>query len=512
MCCRLKALLGGGLLAALLAGGLATGLYAQGEKKGKTAKAEEKVIDDGLADAEFALPNHSWMTPFKDVQPIYFVNQNMPEWAKLDKFWTDADEPAISPEGEKITRKVVKLRVPRGLTANPPVPAENPMTVAKWALGRKLYFDPVLSADKTVSCASCHDPKKGFTDQANFSTGIRGNKGGMSAPTVFNSGYNALQFWDGRAASLEDQSQGPVQNALEMFDGDGHAWKRAVKRLREDAEYVAAFKAVFGTPPTRDSVAKAIATYERTVLSGNSIQDRAEAAARDRFSASGTGDVNPRAGDYSRVLKEAVAAKDAPALKALKLDPDADADQVPAVAKRLASGRAVFFGKARCNGCHVGDNWTDNAFHNLGVGAKDGKLPASAAGRYASQPTGHKNPDLFGAFKTPTLRHLLGTAPYLHDGSEKDLEAVVEFYDRGGNPNEYLDIRMRDEDAERAWRVAAAAGKKYEGPEAFVYGGKPVVPLKLKLTPDEKRDLVLFLRALQGDPADPLIDAPAPAK
>src|SRR5262249_5247806 len=158
---------------------------------------------------------------------------------------------------------------------------------------------------KSVACATCHDPRKGFTDQSNFSTGIRGNKGGMSAPTVFNSGYNAFQFWDGRAASLEDQSQGPVQNALEMFDGDGHAWKRAVKRLGDAGEYVAAFKAVFGTLPTRDKVARAIATFERPVLSGNSVQDGAEAAARQRFSATGTGDVNPRVGDYSKALKEA---------------------------------------------------------------------------------------------------------------------------------------------------------------------------------------------------------------
>jgi cytochrome c peroxidase len=497
----------GSLIAGLLAVALINGLYAQGEKK--TPKAEERVVEDGIADAEFALPNPAWMTPFKDVQPMVFVNQNMPEWARLDRFWTETEEPAITPEGQKINRKTVRIKVPRGLTSNPPVPAENPMTVAKWQLGRKLYYDPVLSSDRTVACASCHDPRKGFTDQSNFSTGIRGNKGGMSAPTVFNSGYNPFQFWDGRASSLEDQSQGPVQNALEMFDGDGHAWKRAVKRLRDDAEYVAAFKAVFGTLPTRDNVAKAIATFERTVLSGNSIQDRAEAAARQRFSATGTGDVNPRTGDYTKVLKEAFAARDKTALVALGLDPETDAEKAAAVAKQLANGRTLFFNKARCNGCHVGDNWTDNTFHNIGVGARDGKLPSSAAGRFASQPTGHKNPDQFGAFKTPTLRHLLGTAPYLHDGSEKDLAAVVEFYDRGGNANEFLDVRMRDEDAERAWRVAKATGAKYEGPEAFVYNGKPIVPLKLKLTAEEKKDLVLFLKALQGDPADALVHSPS---
>jgi cytochrome c peroxidase len=430
---------------------------------------------------------------------------NMPEWEKLDKFWNPATEEVLAPDGSKVTRKIVKIKVPLGLSSNPPVPAENPMTAQKWLLGRKLYYDTLLSSDGTVSCATCHDPNKGFTDQANFSTGIRGNKGGMSAPTVFNSAYNTFQFWDGRASSLEDQSQGPVQNALEMFDGDGHAWKRCVKRLRERPEYTEQFKAVFGTPPTRDAVAKAIATFERTVLSGNSLQDRAEAAARKRVAEKGVGEPTPRAADYSRILKEAFTAKDAYALKALNLDPEQDADKVPEIAKRLANGRELFHGKARCNSCHVGDNWTDNVFHNLGVGAKDGQIPPSQAGRWAALPTGHKDPSLYGAFKTPSLRHLLGTAPYMHDGSEKDLLAVIELYDKGGIVNPYLDIRMRDEDAERAWLAAKAAGTKYEGPQAFVYNGVPIIPRKLGLTMQEKQDLILFLQALQGDPVEPLV-------
>ena len=119
---------------------------------------------------------------------------------------------------------------------------------------------------------------------------------------------------------------------------------------------------------------------------------------------------------------------------------------------------------------------------------------------------------MYGAFKTPTLRALLGSAPYLHDGSEKTLFSVIDFYDRGGIANEFLDIRMRDEDAERAWRVAQAEGKKYEGPEVFVFNGKPIAPLKLKLTMEEKQDLVLFLRALQGDPSDALVYDPKSPK
>ncbi len=494
-------LLGGIALAGLLFTAALQGQMDKGTAGGD--KAGGSVVEEGLADHEFALPNPAWKTPFREEVPIVFVNQNMPEWKTLKGFWTEGTEKAIDPAtGEAFTRKVVRIKVPLGLTSSPPVPAENPMTVAKWALGKRLYFEERLSSDGSTSCASCHDPKKGFTDQANVSTGIRGNKGGVSAPTVFNTAYGAFQFWDGRAASLEDQSQGPVQNALEMFDGDGHAWKRAVKRLREDKEYTARFKAVFGTMPTRDAVAKAIATYERTILSGNSIHDRAAVHAIDRASDEGKSDFTATAADYAKALKDAFAAKDTPALKALEL---ADEKDTGAFAKRLANGRNLFFNKARCNGCHVGDNFSDGAFHNLGVGAKAGKIPPSAAGRYAAQPVGHKNPEMYGAFKTPTLRHLLGTAPYMHDGGEKDLMAVVEFYDKGGNANEHLDIRMRDEDAEKAWYAAKAAGKEYKGPEVFVLGGRPIVPLKLKLTADEKKDLVLFMRALQGDPAPAVV-------
>src|SRR5262249_3504669 len=140
--------------------------------------------------------------------------------------------------------------------------------------------------------------------------------------------------------------------------------------------------------------------------------------------------------DYEMVLKEAIAKKDTNALSAVGLADEAGA---LAVAKSIANGRGLFFNKARCNACHVGDNFTDNQFHNLGVGVKDGKLPEGAVGRFGAQATGAKDPDQFGAFKTPTLRGLLSTAPYMHDGSEKTLEAVVEFYVRGGNANEFLD-------------------------------------------------------------------------
>ena len=164
-------------------------------------------------------------------------------------------------------------------------------------------------------------------------------------------------------------------------------------------------------------------------------------------------------------------------------------------------------GEARCSGCHGGENFTDNQFHNLGIGVMDGGLPATVMGRFGSLPTGHKNPELMGAFKTPTLRGLLDTAPYMHDGSLESLEKVVDFYDRGGNANAYLDPKLRDYDAETELEKARAAGRKYEGPEVKLLGPNhtPIAPLKLNLSTPEKRDLVLFLRALQGDPVDRVV-------
>lgn len=531
MCCGVKWWIGVGLVLVLGVAGLGGWALMQRQQtlaaaeRQKAASARDKAAKDKakldtnhpkdnkmVDNHECILPNYAWMTPFKDQVPISFVNraQNTAEWDKLAGFWNETTEQAFDPQtGKMVTRKAVKIRVPLGLTGNPPIPNENPLTVEKWSLGKQLYFDRILSTNRTVACATCHDPGKGFTDQNRFSTGIFGKVGGMSAPTVFNSAYHGFQFWDGRAASLEHQAQGPVMNSVEMFGGDGHAWRDAVKRLRANEKYVAQFKKVFGTLPTQDTVAKAIASYERTVLSGNSIHDRAEIAMRKRVDEAETGKYVLLARDYATVLKAAFASKDVVALKALKLDPGKDANKIEDTAKSLVAGRNLFFEKARCSLCHVGDNFTDNLFHNIGVGVKDGKLPKGLEGRYGALPVGHKNPDMLGAFKTPTLRHLLGTAPYMHDGSEKTLEAAVEIYDRGGNANATLDIKMRDEDAERAWWLAKEAGKEYKGPvEVKVYDGRPIAPKKLNLKPEEKRDLVLFLRALQGDNPDPIVADP----
>ena len=483
--------------------GLAAGLTAPAPANPPTKTPEPH---DAL------LPNDALRLPFRDDVPITFVarSQNPAAWDKLPRFWNETAEEVPDPAtGAKVTRKAVVIRVPLGLSAAPPVPAENPMTLAKWVLGKRLYFDKILSSDRSTSCATCHDPAKGYTDRSRTSLGINSALGPINAPTVINSAYNRFQFWDGRAASLEEQSQGPVGNAKEMFGGDGDAWEAAVRRMRADPGYVKAFAQVFGHAPTRDAAAKAIAAYERTVLVGNAVHDRAEVAMRKRVAEEESGNYVLTAEDYATVLKDAFAQRDVNAISALGLDPAADAGKAEQMGKRLANGRNLFFGKARCSNCHVGDNFTDHQFHNLGVGVTDGQLPPEQFGRYARLPTGHKDPTQVGAFKTPGLRSLLRTGPYMHEGEDKTLEQVVDFYDRGGNANEFLDPKMRDPDAEAAYLRAKAAGQPVDaGVKTFGPANRPIVPLKLNLTADEKADVVLFLRALEGDPVDPIVADP----
>jgi len=485
------------------------GMIATGDRA--VAQPVSSLGED--ANLEWLIPNESLKKPLADQVPIVFVSrgQNRKEWESLPKYWNEGTEEVVVPVTKKpIVRKVIKIKLPLGLNLAPPVPAENPMTLNKWELGKRLYFDHVLSSSGSVACASCHDPGRGFTDHAQFSTGIGGAKGGMNAPTVLNSAYNRQQFWDGRAASLEDQAQGPVQNSLEMFSGKGHAWNDATRRVRNKEGYKSKFEQEFGHAATRDAIAKAIATYERTILVGNSINDRAEIAMRKRVEEDEGTNFTVKDVDYEKVLKDAFKAKDTPALEALSLDSTKDEEKIPAVAKSINQGRVLFFGKARCNACHVGESFTDLGYHNLGVGAKDGKLPPDQLGRFGSLGVGQKDPSLVGAFKTPPLRGLLVTKPYMHDGSEKTLEEVVEFYDKGGNANEFLDGKMRDYDSEQAYMKAKAGKEPWTGPEVTVFtrGGQPVIPLKLKLTPQEKKDLVMFLRSLESDPVDATVADP----
>lgn len=297
----------------------------------------------------------------------------------------------------------------------PPVqwPEDNPYSAAKVELGRFLFFDTRVSSDGSTSCATCHSPEKAFTDGAPVATGIGGQKGGRSAPTVINRAYSTQQFWDGRAATLEEQAIGPIANPIEMTShkSAAEAHDACVARLKAVPTYVTLFEKAFGSKAiTIDHVGKAIATFERTVFSGNSPFDKYN-----------NGDT--RAMNESQIR-----------------------------------GMKLFFGRVACDACHLGFNFTDGSYVNIGVGMDK---PNPDLGRYAVS----KREEDRGAFKTPTLRDIEHTGPYMHDGSMKTLEEVVEHYNKGGIRNPQIDQRM-----------------------------KP-----LNLSEQDKKDLVAFMKALSGE-------------
>ncbi len=334
---------------------------------------------------------------------------------------------------ELIKDEPLAVKVPAGLQPLTPkiyVPASNPITKGKYELGRQLYFEPRVSLDGTVSCATCHNPARGWTDGMPVSVGIHGQTGGRSAPSVINTTYGKLMFWDGRAPSLEGQAQGPVQNPIEMGE---QKYEQIIERLAKIPAYSEQFERVFGTPVTLDGMAKAIATFERVAaLSGNSAFDKYNA-----------GDNKALSDSEKRGL----------VLFGLTLNTDDDF-KTDAVRQ-----------KAKCTLCHQGFNFTDEGFHNLGIGFDEKTGKFADLGRWAIEPIGAKVDSAIGAFKTPTVREVAHTAPYMHDGSLKTLEEVMDHYDKGGTPNPSLDPDM-----------------------------KP-----LKLTAQEKTDVVAFMKALSGE-------------
>ena len=344
----------------------------------------------------------------------------------------------------------------------PPVatPLDNPQTPEKISLGRKLYYDPILSVDNTVACATCHDPARAFTDGKQFAQGVKKQLATRNAPTVLNVAFLGNFFWDGRSPSLEKQVEDPVQNPREM----GNTLQAVEKRLNQKQEYRQEFEKSFGPGRiTFVNVAKAIACFERTLVSGGSPFDRFHYG-----------------GDKSALT--------------------------PAAQR----GLEVFLrkDKGNCASCHGVDNhyphfpfeensggvgkkkrfvtaaaipddetfafFTDRKFHNTGVGA-DAQGHYSDLGRSVLT---HKEEDE-GAFRTPSLRNVALTAPYMHDGSLKTLKDVIDFYVRGGNPNPHQDELIHP----------------------------------LQLTDQEKADLLEFLQALTGEmPPDSGPPHPAASK
>ena len=280
---------------------------------------------------------------------------------------------------------IAHAQVPLGLDAYIPAPENNPLSIEKIALGRKLFFDKRLSRDGSIACASCHDPNLAFSDARPAALGIAGRKGTRRSPRIANRAYGKSFFWDGRAATLEEQVGGPIANPLEMDLPVAEAASRVSLSETE--------------------LRRALASYVRTILAGDSPYDRFVAGDRN--------------------------ALDAQAQEGLK----------------------IFRGKGGCIACHLGPNLTDESFHNTGVGTGD-EGRAKWSGR----------PEDTAAFKTPSLRDVASTPPYMHDGSVAALEDVVEHYNRGGRANAHLDSELH----------------------------------QLQLTDAEKRALVAFLKSLSG--------------
>ena len=312
-----------------------------------------------------------------------------------------AGEPSPIPK-DTLPAKLLVAEVPLGLAPRP-VPTDNPLTEARVQLGRKLFFDPILSADQSVACASCHQPKHGFASAEARPRGIRGQEIPRRAPTLFNRAFGSSFFWDGRVATLEEQALQPIENPTEM----GSSVPEAVKRLQADASYPAKFKEAFDDGLTAANLAKALASFERVLLRGDS--------AVDHF----------RNGEHE------------------------------ALSTSERHGLWLYESKGMCWRCHTGTNFTDESLHNTGVSW--GQAPADL-GRYTVT---RQDADK-GRFKTPTLRGVSLRPPYMHNGSVKTLEDVVEFYSKGGGANPHLDPAL-----------------------------KP-----LNLSDDERRDLVAFLKAL----------------
>ncbi len=289
-----------------------------------------------------------------------------------------------------------------------PVPATNLNYAAKLSLGKQLYFDGRLSKNNAISCAFCHNPVAGFADPNQTSVGVGGKRGGRQAPTVYNTAFNPFQFWDGRAGSLEEQAIGPIHNPVEMAE----THENVVPKIAKINGYKEEFQKVFGTGVSLQGIAEAIAAYERTIISTNSPFDKFV-----------LGDQQAMGEDAQR-------------------------------------GMAIFKGKGRCILCHNDSNFTDNRFHNLGV-PQVGPMKEDLGRYYVTLRERDK-----GAFKTPTLRSITESAPYMHDGAFKTLEEVIDFFDKGGNANPQLSPLM-----------------------------KP-----LGLSPQEKADLIAFLKALTGEP------------
>jgi cytochrome c peroxidase len=286
-----------------------------------------------------------------------------------------------------------------------PYPHDNQPSPAKAELGRLLFHERKLSRDGSMSCATCHDPARAFTDGQVTALGVDGTRGSRNVPTILNSAWGTAFFWDGRASTLEQQVLQPIFNPRELA-----AAPAQVVAVAQSVGYRGRFIEVFGSEPSLGDVARALASYVRTIVAGDSPFDRYMAG-------------------ETRALSE-------PAIR----------------------GLALFRGRAGCRACHAGPTFADGEFHNTGIAWRTG-VPTDEGRALVTRAAEDR-----GAFKTPTLREVTRTAPYMHDGSVATLAEVIDYYDGGGHENPTLDRRMR----------------------------------RLHLSTSEKKDLLAFLQSLDG--------------
>jgi cytochrome c peroxidase len=260
--------------------------------------------------------------------------------------------------------------------AEVPQPKDNKLTPQRVALGKLLYFDTRLSANGKISCATCHNPKRGWTDLIPVAKAIGAGRGPRNSPTILNSAYQSRQFWDGRARTLEKQALGPIEADVEM----NSPLKDLIPKLNKIKGYVAMFNEAYPGEGglTKKTLAKAIASFERTVVSTTSPFDK-----------------------YAKGNKNAIS-------------------------ETSEKGFELFKDKAHCMDCHDKFNFTDGSFHNIGL--HDGELQGKELGRYLTK----RRAAWYGVFKTPTLRDVTKSGPYFHDGSVKTLKEAVTICASGG--------------------------------------------------------------------------------
>lgn len=301
-----------------------------------------------------------------------------------------------------------------------PYPGGKIPTAAEIALGHQLFFDPRLSSDQTISCATCHDPALGLADGKVRSRGVAGEPLPRHTPSLYNLAWGTTFFWDGRATSLEEQALDPIRNPKEM----NLPLAELERRLRDIPGYVQAFQDVYRKAPSARNAARAIAAFERTLVTTGSPYD------------------HYHSGDVSAMSPEAI------------------------------RGMQLFHGTARCNTCHSGPNFTDQKFHNTGVrGSDTGRAAFDRVGEFRMEP--YPFFQMRKAFKTPGLRNAALSAPYFHDGSQATLADVIDFYDRGGDDRsdsglaldiEPLDLSSRDKTDLIAFLEALTAPVAIERP------------------------------------------------